>query len=201
MTRSHEPIEPMDLENMRQNGVRSLDVQCNQCRHKVIVNVDHLPGHLTVPSFGPRMVCTFVMREDRRRRPAELARARPIGHPASGFFGLRPLLSFSVLLSDHVQICRPIFAAGDSRRFWIFPTFGRRPLALVSLPFFMVPNRHVSIIGNHPGRSKRHWGQLWEHFDCSGVVQCTRCRAANRRRSNGLGIRMSSLRLSGGHLF
>jgi hypothetical protein len=58
MTRSHEPIEPMDLENMRQNGVRSLDVQCNQCRHRVIVNVDHLPGHLTVPSFGPRMVCT-----------------------------------------------------------------------------------------------------------------------------------------------
>jgi hypothetical protein len=24
----------------------------------VIVNVDHLPGDLTVPSFGPRMVCT-----------------------------------------------------------------------------------------------------------------------------------------------
>jgi hypothetical protein len=58
MTRSHEPIEPMDLENMRQNGVRSLDVQCHNCRHRVIVNVDHLPGDLTVPSFGPRMVCT-----------------------------------------------------------------------------------------------------------------------------------------------
>ena len=24
----------------------------------MIVNVDHLPGDLTVPSFGPRMVCT-----------------------------------------------------------------------------------------------------------------------------------------------
>jgi hypothetical protein len=23
----------------------------------VIVNVDHLPGDLTLPSFGPRMVC------------------------------------------------------------------------------------------------------------------------------------------------
>jgi hypothetical protein len=33
MARSHEPIEPMTLENMRHNGVRSLDVQCNQCRH------------------------------------------------------------------------------------------------------------------------------------------------------------------------
>ena len=53
-----DPIEPMDLANMRQNGVRSLAVQCPQCRHEVILNVDHLPGDLTVPSFGPRMVCT-----------------------------------------------------------------------------------------------------------------------------------------------
>ena len=51
-------IEPMDLENMRQNGVRSLAVQCHRCRHEVIMNVDHLPGDVTVPSFGPRMVCT-----------------------------------------------------------------------------------------------------------------------------------------------
>ena len=46
------------LENMRQNGVRSLWIQCNQCRHTMVMNVDHLPGDLTVPSFGPRMVCT-----------------------------------------------------------------------------------------------------------------------------------------------
>ena len=52
------PIEPMDLANMRHNGVRSLAVQCHQCRHEVVMNVDHLPGDLTVPSFGPRMVCT-----------------------------------------------------------------------------------------------------------------------------------------------
>jgi bifunctional non-homologous end joining protein LigD len=31
---------------------------CNQCRHRVIVNVDHLPGDLTLPSFGAKMVCT-----------------------------------------------------------------------------------------------------------------------------------------------
>ena len=31
-------IEPMDLENMRQNGVRSLDIQCLQCLHRVILN-------------------------------------------------------------------------------------------------------------------------------------------------------------------
>jgi hypothetical protein len=46
--RFNDPIEPMDLANMRQNGVRSLDVQRN----------DHLPGDLTPPSFGPKMVCT-----------------------------------------------------------------------------------------------------------------------------------------------
>jgi hypothetical protein len=57
-SRFNDPIEPMDLENMRQNGLRSLWVQCNQCRHTTVMNVDHLPGDLTVPSFGPRMVCT-----------------------------------------------------------------------------------------------------------------------------------------------
>src|SRR6478672_10503887 len=48
----------MDLENMRQNGVRSLWVQCKKCRHTTVMNVDHLPGDLAVASFGPRMVCT-----------------------------------------------------------------------------------------------------------------------------------------------
>jgi hypothetical protein len=57
-SRFNDPIEPMDLANMRQNGVRSLAVECHQCRHEVIMNVDHLPGHVTVPSFGPKMVCT-----------------------------------------------------------------------------------------------------------------------------------------------
>jgi hypothetical protein len=56
--RSKYEIEPMDLENMRQTGVRSLEVQCFQCLHHVILNVDHLPGEMTVTSFGPRMVCT-----------------------------------------------------------------------------------------------------------------------------------------------
>jgi hypothetical protein len=48
----------MDLANMRENGVRSLWVQRNQCRHTTVMNVDHLPGDLTVPSFGSRLVCT-----------------------------------------------------------------------------------------------------------------------------------------------
>jgi hypothetical protein len=37
-------IEPMDLANMRQNGVRSLDIMCFGCRHEVIINVDQYPG-------------------------------------------------------------------------------------------------------------------------------------------------------------
>jgi hypothetical protein len=52
------PIEPMTLQNMRENGVRSLGIMCHQCRHETIMNVDHLSGDLTVPSFGPKMVCT-----------------------------------------------------------------------------------------------------------------------------------------------
>ena len=41
MARFNEPIEPMTLGNMRENGVRSLWVQCNQCRHTTVMNVDH----------------------------------------------------------------------------------------------------------------------------------------------------------------
>jgi hypothetical protein len=57
-SRFNDPIEPMDLANMRHNGVRSLDVQCNKCRHREIVNVEHLSGNVTVASLGRRMVCT-----------------------------------------------------------------------------------------------------------------------------------------------
>ena len=42
--RFDDPIEPMDLANMRQNGVRSLAAQCHQCRHEVIMNVDRDSG-------------------------------------------------------------------------------------------------------------------------------------------------------------
>ena len=67
-------IEPMTLANMRANGVRSLLVYCNACPRTVVFNVDAYPEALPVPAFGPRMVCTGL-RRDRRRRAAELARA------------------------------------------------------------------------------------------------------------------------------
>jgi hypothetical protein len=57
-TRFNDPIEPMTIANMRESGVRSLAFQCHRCHHERTMNVDHLPGDLTVPSFVPRMVCT-----------------------------------------------------------------------------------------------------------------------------------------------
>jgi hypothetical protein len=57
-SRFNAPITPMDLANMRENGVRSLAVSCWICQHRAVLNVDHLPDNVTVPSFGPRMVCT-----------------------------------------------------------------------------------------------------------------------------------------------
>jgi hypothetical protein len=53
----NEPIKPMDLANMRENGVRSLLIWCRNCHHEKIMNVDHLPGNVTVPSLGQRMSC------------------------------------------------------------------------------------------------------------------------------------------------
>jgi hypothetical protein len=44
--------------HQHQNGVRSLAVYWWQCHHETIINADHWPGDLTLPSFGPRMVCT-----------------------------------------------------------------------------------------------------------------------------------------------
>ena len=78
------PIEPMDLANMRENGVRSLAVMCHQCRHDTVMNVDHLPGDLTVPLFGPRMVCSKCravgadVRPNWQERPVAAARASTI---------------------------------------------------------------------------------------------------------------------------
>jgi hypothetical protein len=51
-------VEHTDLANMRQNGVRSLQVMCHGCRHEAVLNVDQYPGDLLVREFRPRMVCT-----------------------------------------------------------------------------------------------------------------------------------------------
>jgi len=56
--RRDEPIEPMTLGNMRQNGVRGLFVTCSACGYHAEVNADPWPDDVPVPSFGPRMRCT-----------------------------------------------------------------------------------------------------------------------------------------------
>jgi hypothetical protein len=49
---------PMDLANMRARGVRSLSITCELCHHAAVMNIDRFGDAATVPSFGPRMVCT-----------------------------------------------------------------------------------------------------------------------------------------------
>jgi hypothetical protein len=46
------------LGNMREFGVRSLDVSCWNCQHRAVLSVDRWPDDVAVPTFGPRMVCT-----------------------------------------------------------------------------------------------------------------------------------------------
>jgi hypothetical protein len=49
---------PMTLANMRHHGVRSLDVTCEFCHHRAVLNVDAWSDDVPVPWFGSRMVCT-----------------------------------------------------------------------------------------------------------------------------------------------
>ena len=51
----------MTLGNMRQQGVRSIWVRCGAlwCHHDAIADASPYPDNMTVPSFGPRMVCTI----------------------------------------------------------------------------------------------------------------------------------------------
>ena len=68
------PIEPMTLGNMRANGVRSLDVSCWQCHHRVIMTADPWPDD--VPGASIRAADgMYPLRDHRCRCPAELAGA------------------------------------------------------------------------------------------------------------------------------
>jgi hypothetical protein len=46
------------LASMRANGVRSLWAVCAVCHHQSVLNVDTSNEAVTIPSFGPEMVCT-----------------------------------------------------------------------------------------------------------------------------------------------
>jgi Zn finger protein HypA/HybF involved in hydrogenase expression len=65
----------MDLDNMRENGVRALLVSCLDCLHAADVNVDDQPGHLAVKSFESRMRCGKCGSKRVNVRPAWHTRA------------------------------------------------------------------------------------------------------------------------------
>jgi hypothetical protein len=50
----------MTLGNMHENGVRSLAITCGAlwCHHEAVLDVTAFADDVTVPAFGPRMVCT-----------------------------------------------------------------------------------------------------------------------------------------------
>jgi hypothetical protein len=50
---------PMTLGNMRANGVRRLLVSCGECHHTAVIDVDGYGDEIPVPTFGPRMLCTY----------------------------------------------------------------------------------------------------------------------------------------------
>lgn len=72
------PGPPMDLENMRQNGVRTLFVTCLACGHEADVNVDRYPNRETVPSFANRWPCG--------KCGAKRSEVRPAWHKSSKLF-------------------------------------------------------------------------------------------------------------------
>jgi len=55
----------MTLRNMRQKGVRTLSVRCLRCCREVVFDVGGYSDEVTVPSFGPRMVCRCAARSTR----------------------------------------------------------------------------------------------------------------------------------------
>ena len=50
-------IAPMDLANMRANGLRSVEARCEACGHEAVVNCDALPADLPAPNMALRLRC------------------------------------------------------------------------------------------------------------------------------------------------
>ena len=69
MAENSPPGPPMDLANMRDTGVHGLMVSCRSWHVAGVVSIDAYDGSLTVPSFGPRMVCQACGAEGADVRP------------------------------------------------------------------------------------------------------------------------------------
>jgi hypothetical protein len=61
-------IPPIDLVNMREHGVRSVEAKCEACEHEAIVNGDALPADLPVPEVTLRLRCSDAASKPRRGR-------------------------------------------------------------------------------------------------------------------------------------
>jgi hypothetical protein len=97
-SRFNGPIEPMDLANMRANGVRSLLIFCRNCHHEKILNVDHSPKKQSALSTG----MPTRARSGRRRLGAP--RSRPSGPQESLSWGsLREPMALSVALGPRLR--------------------------------------------------------------------------------------------------
>ena len=83
-----QPGPPMDLANIRENGLRSVYANCGTCEHEAVVNVDALPVEVYVPDVAKRRRCTACREEGDGR--AVLARA--------GLAGGAEDLTYAVLL-------------------------------------------------------------------------------------------------------
>jgi rRNA maturation protein Nop10 len=60
----------MTLANMRQNGVRAVTATCEACGREADVNVDALPGTVTVPKAGQHLRCSQCGGKTISTRPA-----------------------------------------------------------------------------------------------------------------------------------
>ena len=69
----------MTLGNMRAHGVHTLSIYCGAiyCHHAAVLDVSAYANDLTVPSFGPRMVCTVCGAIGADARPNWNERAPP----------------------------------------------------------------------------------------------------------------------------
>ena len=57
-SRSNAAIEPMTLGHMRRNGVHSLLIACQKCRHEVVMTANLWGDDVPVPAIGPRTICS-----------------------------------------------------------------------------------------------------------------------------------------------
>ena len=77
MIPKHPPGPPMDLANMRAQGVHHLIAFClnDACRHQALIDVSSYPSDTPVPWFRARVKCAKVRRaRTSHRRAPELER-------------------------------------------------------------------------------------------------------------------------------